>query len=166
MRIQAAVSILVLLTLRLLGASWAGAEISMKAEELEITRLTNAERVAVGIPPAASNLLLVATARQHSKEMMELGYFGHESPVPGLRLPWDRVATEGAVTSRVSENIFEAEGYPISAVPRLAIRHWMSSHGHRVNVLESRNVNMGVGLFVRGEKVTVTQVFCGEITQP
>jgi len=135
----------------------------MTAEELEVFRLTNERRVVAGLPACKACWPLVQAARSHCREMMDLGFFDHISPTPGRRLPWDRVALTGATTNRVAENLYEAEDYPLSTIPAQAISSWMRSVGHRHNILEPANVNMGVGMCMRGSKVLVTQVFAGEL---
>ena len=131
----------------------------MLPEELEIVRLTNTEREKAGVPALRANHSLAQAARSHAREMLDLNYFGHVSPTPGQRQPADRVALNGIRNTLVAENIFEAEGYPISEVPRVALTRWMESHAHRVIILNPRYTNMGVGLSLRGDRVTVTEVF-------
>ena len=151
---------------------WAGSNVGgaesrtsqvMTAEEHEVFRLCNERRMVAGFSPCKASGLLIVAARGHSKEMMDLGFFDHVSPTPGRTMPWDRVALTGAQTNRVAENLYEAEDYPLSTTPAQAVSTWMRSSGHRHNILGPANVNMGVGICLRGTKVVVTQLFSGEI---
>ena len=132
-------------------------------EEQEVIRLTNEERSQHHLPPIKMFPLLVQVARSHSREMCDLGYFDHISPTPGRRMAWNRVESAGIKTSRVAENIFEAEGYPVHQIPEQAIGSWMRSSGERANILDRETLFCGVGICVRGDSVSVTQVFVGEI---
>ena len=44
-------------------------------------------------------------------------------------------------------------------IPRRVVRSWMSSAGHRINILDTRNVYGGIGLSQSGPHIVITQVF-------
>lgn len=137
-----------------------------RSAEDEIFRLTNVERVKLGLLPCLPYPPLNDVAREHSGEMVKLSYFDHVSPVPGRTMPWDRVALAGLKTLRVAENIYDAEGYPWSELPNQCVQSWMHSPGHRANIVEPENTHMGIGVVIHGQVITVTQVFSGEIEGP
>ena len=55
----------------------------VNAYELEIIRLINEIRASYGLNPLAISPELSMAARFHSQEQVDLGFFGHESPVTG-----------------------------------------------------------------------------------
>jgi hypothetical protein len=98
-----------------------------REEYLGVVRL-NEIRVLCGLPVQAIDLKLCTAARGHSKDMVELGFFSHDSPVPGKSTPWARA--EQAGTSASAENI--AAGASTGAA---AITMWWYSPGHHKNML-------------------------------
>ena len=60
--------------------------------ENEIYVLVNQERDSMGLPPLVPETRLAIMARQHSEEMAILGYFDHDSPVPGFETLSDRAS--------------------------------------------------------------------------
>lgn len=120
--------------------------------EHEVYRRVNEERKAQGRAPLKWNEDLARAARYHAADMCDGGYFEHDTH--------DRVAAaNGVVLKRVGrpdkrirafwpayggENI--AKGQP---TPRDVMRCWMSSSGHRANILASDFTSIGVG-FVHG----------------
>lgn len=97
-------------------------------EEFDGLLQLNRIRLALGRPVLAIDLRLCAAARGHSEDMRALGFFSHESPVPGRRTFGDRAAAAG--TSASAENI--AAGHERGAS---AIRAWWYSPGHHRNML-------------------------------
>jgi uncharacterized protein YkwD len=77
-------------------------------------------------------------ARGHAVEMGALGYFGHFSPNPEHRTPYQRMSLEG-YTYGVSENI--------AATPSAADAHrrWLRSSGHHRNILMPGHIEFAVG---------------------
>ena len=59
----------------------------MTARELENARDVNTYREYLGIFPYEFDPRLVKAARGHSKEMVDLKYFDHDSPAPPTRRP-------------------------------------------------------------------------------
>ena len=75
--------------------------------------------------------------------MSKLGYFGHFSPTPGRRTPYDRMRLQGYKYGS-SENI--AGG---STAPRGAHNQWCHSSGHHRNILMPPWTEMGSGQYGR-----------------
>lgn len=102
--------------------------------EWEILQLTNAERAQQGLSALAPDTCLRNAAHSWSTHMATTGVFEHgdvRSRVSGC-----------AVTRRGwAENI--AWGYPDA---RAAVRGWMSSPGHRANILNPGLTHLGVGV--------------------
>lgn len=101
---------------------------STDVEEFAGTAMLNEIRFLLGLPLVRIDPKLGEAARDHSRDMHELGFFAHESPVPGKRSFSDRAARFG--TSGSAENI--ASGQATGAG---AIRAWWYSPGHHRNML-------------------------------
>ncbi|MCU0865510.1 MAG: CAP domain-containing protein [Planctomycetes bacterium] len=102
------------------------------AEEFAGTAALNELRFLIGLPLLRIDPKLGAAARDHSRDMETLGFFAHESPVPGKRSPGDRAALHG--TSGGAENIAAGHGSGPDAV-----RGWWYSPGHHRNMLGSHH---------------------------
>jgi hypothetical protein len=98
------------------------------AEEFAGTLELNKIRIALGLPALLIDEKLGNAARDHATDMKQLGFFAHESPVPGKRSFTDRAARAG--TSASGENI--AAGQDTGAG---AIEAWWYSPGHHKNML-------------------------------
>jgi len=106
--------------------------------ETEVIALTNAERANHGCAPLAYNPRLTAAAQGHSRDMAINDYFSHYS-LDG-RTPWDRIRATGYDYDRAAENIAAGYGSPASVVAG-----WMTSSGHRANILNCALTEIGVG---------------------
>lgn len=115
------------------------------AGTLELNRI----RIALGLNAVRIDEKLGNAARDHSRDMHTLGFFSHESPVPGKRTFGDRASRAG--TSASSENI--AQGHPTGEG---AIEGWWYSPGHHKNMLGSHG-RTGLGR----HETTWTQLFGG-----
>ncbi|MCX6876094.1 MAG: CAP domain-containing protein [Verrucomicrobia bacterium] len=98
----------------------------------------NELRMLVGLNALFLDPKLCEAARDHSKDMAEQGFFAHESPVPGKKLPWDRAKNFG--TSASAENIFMGSGDP-----HAANLGWFYSPGHHKNMFSPGHLRMGLG---------------------
>lgn len=104
----------------------------------------NRERQARGLAPLRPVTPLVRAARMHARNMARLGFFDHTDPQG--RSVAERVALFDPANrfTVIGENI--AAGYDSAAS---ACRGWMSSAGHRQNVLNPDYTHIGTG-FARG----------------
>jgi hypothetical protein len=106
-------------------------------EEREGVRILNEIRALLGLPLVLIDPKLCNASRDHSKDMAELGFFAHVSPVPGKESFGQRAALAG--TSASAENI--AAGQQNGAG---AIRAWWYSPGHHRNMMGGhRRVGLG-----------------------
>jgi hypothetical protein len=71
--------------------------------------------------------------------MSRLGYFGHFSPTPGRKTPYDRMRLQGYVYG-ASENCVAG-----TTDPRSAHQRWCHSSGHHRNILMPPWTEMGTG---------------------
>jgi uncharacterized protein YkwD len=109
-----------------------------REDEQEMLDLVNQERERHGLASLSSDPLLQEAARDHSREMFELGYFGHDSPVSGS--PSDRLDAIGAQYLVTGENLAYS--------PDIDVAHegLMNSTGHRANILSSEYRRIGIGV--------------------
>jgi len=106
--------------------------------ESEVIDLVNVERAAAGLAPLSYDADLADAARGHSEDMGWQDYFSHTS-LDG-RTAGDRIEDAGYTWNAYGENI--AAGQP---TPEDVIDGWMSSPGHRANILEPNFCDIGVG---------------------
>jgi hypothetical protein len=111
----------------------------MSAGEAENIRILNAYREMLGILPLEVDPRLLQSARRHSREMVTLGYFAHESPTPGNRTHSMRMQNAG-YADPYSENI--ASG---AAGGRGVFWMWFDSPGHHKNMVHAASAALGVG---------------------
>lgn len=118
---------------------------------------TNEARVQNGLRPLAWDPLLCKMARIHSEDMARRGYFAHETP-EGLE-PKDRGRALGLLHFRVlAENIAFNKGFADPGA--FAVERWMTSGGHRANILYIGFQASAIGSYVAADgSVYLTQVF-------
>lgn len=110
----------------------------------EVTRLVNLEREARGLAPVALNPLLTKSAQFHARYMADNDCFDHRCPdEPDLVV---RAGNAGYEFRMISENIASAMNDPAEAV-----RSWMTSEGHRENMLDPDMREIGVGFVLLNE---------------
>jgi uncharacterized protein YkwD len=128
--------------------------------EAEILKLLNRDRAARGLWPVRSSSRLREVARAHSRDMADTGVVAHVSPRTGNLL--DRLRRANIVPLLAAENV----GRAYSAAG--AQRGFMTSPGHRSNILDARMTTIGIGV-ARGREengvspLFVTQVFAAGI---
>jgi uncharacterized protein YkwD len=138
------------------GAGMNPGRVTAEGAEKEVLALVNRDRVAAGLAAVTWDDRLATIARAHSRDMADHDFVGHVSPRTGTFL--DRVHRGGLQPEVVLENV----GRAYSA--QEAESGFMSSPGHRANVVEPRATRMGVGVAL-GPPVTgaiqlyVTQIF-------
>ncbi|MEV5174139.1 CAP domain-containing protein [Streptomyces flaveolus] len=105
----------------------------------EILRLVNAERSKAGCQPLTLNSTLTKAAQAHSDDMaahQNMSHTGSDGSSPG-----DRITRAGYTWSSYGENV--AYGY---STADQVMAGWMSSPGHRANILNCGFKEIGVGL--------------------
>lgn len=129
--------------------------------ERKIYRLTNEARRKHGVPSLTWETSLRDVARAHSADMLRSNYFSHMSR--DGRSPHERIRSGYPFgLSSSGENIWMGTGHDPGDTTRLAriiVNNWMSSAGHRQNLLNPEYTDIGVGVAARGNDVRVTQVF-------
>lgn len=125
----------------------------------EIIRATNQIRQRTGAGPLLDVPYLADAATAHSQEMLELSYFSHTSPTPGMAKPKDRVQAFGGWDTKVGENIYRASGISSAELAQRVVAAWEKSPSHYQNLVNPEFNSVGVGIAVKGEDFVVTQVF-------
>ncbi|MFC7336695.1 CAP domain-containing protein [Haloferula chungangensis] len=108
---------------------------------INFAELLNAERNLLGLRPLVLEEKLSAAAEGHSGDMVRVGFFAHESPVPGKKSPRDRAKLAGFTGSLSGENIYMG-----SASAQAAYDAWFASDGHRFIMMASGPKLLGVGI--------------------
>lgn len=133
----------------------------LPAVEREVLRLTNEARCQHGLPPLTADPSLAAVARQHSLDMLQRRFFSHQNP-EGRSLQERLPPASAARVCRWGENIWTGSGYnpgDALALARMIMNSWLSSPGHRQNILTPGFTRLGVGVARAGLEVRATQVF-------
>ena len=144
-------------TVTILGG---GAEkATLTTEEQRFVELTNAERKSRGLCELQVAPLLVTVAREKSKEMHDLKYWGHESPVKNKRSAMRRLSTylpEMPVYMTVGENLYYCNKVLVDSGHQAL----MNSPTHRKNILNPDYKYIGLGAFTgKDGRFWVTEIF-------
>jgi uncharacterized YkwD family protein/spore coat assembly protein SafA len=125
----------------------------VKAIETEVVRLVNIERSKVGLKPLTQNWELSRVARMKSQDMINKGYFAHQSPTYGS--PFQMMEKFGIKFSSAGENIAYGQ-----RTPQEVMNSWMNSSGHKANILSSSYTQIGVGVAKKSDGTLYwTQMF-------
>ncbi|MEE2780568.1 MAG: CAP domain-containing protein [Planctomycetota bacterium] len=112
--------------------------VRMTKIEQEVFKLSNLVRKQHGLETLKIDPKLIATARDHCRDMQTHNFFAHESPVEGKATPFDRATHFG--TTANAENL--AAG---NVTPAEVVQGWLDSPGHRSNLLHPEMTRCGVG---------------------
>lgn len=104
-----------------------------------VVELVNSERSKAGCSPLTVSAKLTKAAQAHSKDMADhqnMSHTGSDGSSPG-----DRITKAGYNWSAYGENV--AYGY---STPESVMQGWMTSPGHKRNILDCSFKEIGVGL--------------------
>jgi uncharacterized protein YkwD len=110
-----------------------------------IVDLTNVERARAGVAPLRANSKLMQAAQLQAEQMASLGRMSHvisDGPYPQ---PQDRLAAAGYRWRAFAENIAYGQTGPEDVT-----ESWMTSPGHRTNMLNAAYTELGTGYAVDG----------------
>ena len=110
----------------------------MNELEEAVLNIVNEERANAGCGPVQAERSLHQAARLHSQDMADNNYFSHTG-LNGSRFS-DRARAAGYQGFPAGENI--AAGYNSA---QSVMAGWMSSSGHRRNILNCRHTHIGIG---------------------
>lgn len=125
---------------------------SISAQEENAFILLNQDRIANGLPALALDPVLSQIARAKSRDMNDKNYFSHTSPTYGSAS--EMLRHFGYSFTSVGENIAH------HATVEKSQAAFMSSSGHRRNILGSQWSKVGIGVWKDSQGfVYVTQLF-------
>ena len=127
-----------------------GTQLQLNAAEKEMYDLHNETRAKFGLGSLCVSAGLTNAARIHSRDMLNRGYFSHDSP-EGMDAE-DRAERLGFPIGEaygVGENISLGDDMGGDGSPGERFRSLMNSPGHRANILEGDYQEIGIGV-VRG----------------
>jgi uncharacterized protein YkwD len=131
-----------------------------KVEDL-VLEMTNQIRVKRGLKPLIKDAELTLVARANSDDMLVRRFFDHTDP--------DGVAFYERIAQRyrhrvflIGENIWDSEGFDPDKSRQVAqemMDSWLTSPGHRENLLDPEYTHLGVGVSARQDRIRATQEF-------
>lgn len=125
---------------------------SLSAQEEILLNLLNQDRISAGLAPLQHDPALSRIARMKGQDMLEGNYFAHKSPTWGTAR--EMLARLGYRFAACGENIARH-----ASVPK-AQAAFMSSQGHRRNILSANWERVGVGVVLDANgHAYVTQLF-------
>ncbi len=142
---------------------------SNKLAEL-VLQLTNETRRKHGLPTLEPDEVLSAAARKYSDDLLKGNFFSHINPEgkgPQQRLDEEQPARQG-YAYRVGENIaaYSKMDYSdLKIMARMVMDGWMTSPGHRQNILNPLYTHLGVGVSIQGDQMRVTQEFARKVAR-
>jgi uncharacterized protein YkwD len=126
-------------------AQWDPMWVQFEEEVLMLTNAARARGATCGdmgtfepAGPLVMNAELRCSARLHSMDMGEMGYFAHESQNGDD--PFDRMAAAGYSGRLMGENIAKGQQSPSEVVDG-----WMNSPGHCTNIMNKGFTDIGIG---------------------
>lgn len=145
----------------------AGGILHPKELERRIFQLTNDARRKNHLPPLDWDNSLAIKARAKSDDMLQKNYFSHTNP-EGKTIK-DTMQEEKPASYKtvyqIGENIYMGSRFDyatdVKTQARMIVDGWMTSPGHRKNMLEPNYTHIGVGVAARGKDCYATQVFAG-----
>jgi uncharacterized protein YkwD len=123
-----------------------GETIKLNGDEKGMLDLHNQARANNGLPPLCVHPDLTEAARFHSQEMLDKGYFSHDSrngESVKARLERFGYAFAGHPYWKYGENVSWGSGYLGAADRRFD--EWMDSAEHRANILDKNFREVGIG---------------------
>lgn len=105
----------------------------------EVIRITNEQRVSVGLLPLEANATLAQAAQAKAADMLNNNYWAHVSP-DGIQ-PWSFFVNAGYNYRYAGENLARDFTNPTSAVDA-----WMASPTHKDNLLSANYREIGIAV--------------------
>ena len=138
--------------------------------EYTILRETNLRRQASGKDPLKLDPELNIIAREHSQDMLARNFYDHNNPDGDG--PTERALAKGIRVSSggwygIAENIAvvyigndeDCSTYDEDSLGDCLVDKWMSSPGHRENILDSKYLDIGIGVACGSSECYATQDF-------
>ena len=109
--------------------------------------LINRERTSRGLRKLRHDRQLRKVAERYSAQMVDHGFFahvGHDGSTLKSRIVGSTKYLTRAASWSLGENLYWGAGE--RATPRESVQGWMSSPGHRRNMLDRRFQDIGIGI--------------------
>ena len=127
----------------------------LTSDEQEVFNLINQQRTKAGLSALKISQEVQKVARDKAQDMVNLGYFSHNSPTYGS--PFDMLKSYKVSYKTAGENIAG------NSSNQGAVNAWMNSEGHRANILNSSYNYTGIAV-VKSNKYgkIYVQMFIGK----
>ncbi|HHY82801.1 MAG TPA: hypothetical protein GX505_09010 [Clostridiales bacterium] len=122
--------------------------------EDEVIRLINESRKELGLSTLKKSSALTKAARIKSTDMIINDYFSHTSPVYGSPFDFAEMYSIEIYAENIQKRYVE-NGYTAQDIHDL----FMSSKGHRDNIMTDWFKEVGIGIIKVGSKILITEVF-------
>ena len=112
---------------------------------------TNAQRIKYKRKPFNYSGKLKLAAQGHSSDMARLNFFSHTSKLKGKKSFLDRINGVNYYGYYYGENIvysFSLEDQNYLDLAKHLVKLWMSSDGHRKNILNKNFKDLGCGIYL------------------
>lgn len=132
----------------------------LSSVEDKVLELSNVERSKAGLAPLTMDNTMRKAARYKAEEMLQYGYFDHNSPHTGS--PFDLLKAFNVKYNAAGENIQYSMGRDKASVTaEYIVNNWMNSPGHKANILNGNYKRMGVGVAFspNGNRAYESQLF-------
>ena len=149
---------IIVLLIAMLGtlclAAPALASTRLNTYEKQLLAQVNKQRAKHGLHQLRVNGKLVASAREHSKDMGARKYFEHDAPAPDSECWSTRIircgyTNKGYRSWKAGENIYYGAG--LYSSPVAVVAAWMRSKAHRAVILTKAFRDIGVGAVKTGD---------------
>ncbi len=122
----------------------------------EIFTLTNTARNQQNLRPFARSGTLERLAKSYAKVLLRAGRLSHSADGTSLT---GRLASVGYRYRQAAENIAFQSGESSSNLAATLLKSWLTSEGHRRNILHTTLTEIGVGTATSGRTTYAVQVF-------
>jgi uncharacterized protein YkwD len=138
-----------------------GGSFDLTSAEKRVLDLHNEARAKRGLKALCVHPALMKAARYHSQDMLDRDYSSHTSPdgeTVKERLERFGYTFSGYSYYKYGENI--TRSYDFSSGPDNCFNWWMSSSGHKSNILSKDFRNIGIGVRVGTFKTYSNTTMC------
>ncbi|MGH7449596.1 MAG: CAP domain-containing protein [Longimicrobiales bacterium] len=141
------------------GSDTPAGSASTAAVARDVIAEVNRTRRSNQLNPLIEDAALNRAAREHSEELAARRTLDHNSTNPARRTMTMRIEAAGGTWSRAAENLLNMSGQAAD-VPSQTVRMWLSSEGHRRNMLSPDYTHTGVGVAIDQRGIWyVTQLY-------
>jgi uncharacterized protein YkwD len=117
----------------------------LTAARRAIVQRANAVRAEMKLAALHEVPELTAAAQDYASELAKRQRLDHNSPLPGRQTMTQRIEAAGGRWQRAAENLASTSDSMVD-VPQVVIELWLTSAGHRRNLLDPSYTTTGVGI--------------------